>query len=146
MWLQSREVHSGHNLLPPTAAEEVSRAAVAIVPRFPGPHQSLRLGEKKRALPDPAEDWVSSQILAVTTSFHQYMQSTVCFDGATSDPFPVSSGVKQGCVLAPTLFGIFFSMLLQDAFADCAVRLRRGKMANSSTSPDSAPTLRPTRC
>ena len=47
------------------------------------------------------------------------MQSTVCFDRATSNAFPVSSGVKQGCVLAPTLFRIFFSMLLQYAFVDC---------------------------
>ena len=52
------------------------------------------------------------KLLAVITSFHQGMQSTVCFDGDTSEPFPVSSGVKQGCLLAPTLFGIFFSMLL----------------------------------
>ena len=59
------------------------------------------------------------KLLAVITSFHQDMLSTVCFDGATSDPFPVSSGAKQGCVLAPTLFGIFFSMLLHYAFADC---------------------------
>ena len=59
------------------------------------------------------------KLLAVITSFHQGMQNTVCFDGATSEPFPVSSGVKQGCVLAPTLFGMFFSMLLQYAFADC---------------------------
>ena len=50
------------------------------------------------------------------------LQSTVCFDGATSEPFPVSSGMKQGCVLAPTLLGIFFSMLLQYAFAVCLVR------------------------
>ena len=47
------------------------------------------------------------------------MQSTVCFDGATSNAFPVSSGVKQGCVLASTLFGIFFSMLLQYALVEC---------------------------
>ena len=59
------------------------------------------------------------KLLAIITSFRQDMQSTVCFDGATSNAFPVSSGVKQGCVLAPTLFGIFFSMLLQYAFVDC---------------------------
>ncbi len=35
---------------------------------------------------------------------------------ATMEPFPISSGVKQGCVLAPTLFGTFFSMLLSYAF------------------------------
>ena len=59
-------------------------------------------------------------LLAVVTSFHGNMHSIVCFNGATSEAFPVSSGVKQGCVLAPTLFGIFFSMLLQYAFKDCS--------------------------
>ena len=59
-------------------------------------------------------------LLAAVISFHENMQSTVCFNGATSEAFPVSSGVKQGCVLAPTLFGIFFSMLLQYAFKDCS--------------------------
>ncbi|XP_018020632.1 uncharacterized protein LOC108676996 [Hyalella azteca] len=33
-------------------------------------------------------------------------------------PFSIKSGVKQGCVLAPTLFGIFFSLLLKFAFRD----------------------------
>ena len=50
------------------------------------------------------------------TSFHEDMQGTVQYDGSSSDPFPISSGVKQGCVLAPTLFGIFFSLLLSYAF------------------------------
>ena len=59
------------------------------------------------------------KLLAIITSFHQDMQSTVCFDGATSNGFPVSSEVKQGCAFAPTLFGIFFSMLLQYAFVYC---------------------------
>ena len=59
-------------------------------------------------------------LLAVIRSFHEDMRSTVCYNGATSEAFPVSSGVKQGCVLAPTLFGIFFSMLLQHAFNDCS--------------------------
>ena len=59
------------------------------------------------------------KLLQMVTSFHEDMHSTVCFNGGTSEAFPVSSGVKQGCVLAPTLFGIFFSMLLQYAFAEC---------------------------
>ena len=40
------------------------------------------------------------------------------YDGATSDPFNILSGVKQGCVLAPTLFGIFFATLLKHAFGE----------------------------
>ena len=138
MWLQSRGVHSGYDLPPPSAAGEVSRAAAVVVPRLRGPHQSLRLGEQKWALQDPPEDWLPSRAPGdyyIITSFHQDTQSTVCFDGATSDDFPVSSGVKQGCILAPTLFGIFFSMLLRYAFADCPedvyVRMRSdGKLFN----------------
>ena len=38
------------------------------------------------------------------------------FNGSTSEPFNISSGIKQGCVLAPTLFGIFFASLLKHAF------------------------------
>ena len=49
-------------------------------------------------------------------SFHDNMQGTVQYDGSSSDPFPINSGVKQGCVLATALFGIFFSFLLKHAF------------------------------
>ena len=36
--------------------------------------------------------------------------------GDSSDPFPVINGVKQGCVLAPTLFHIMFSAMLFSVF------------------------------
>ena len=49
-------------------------------------------------------------------SFHSNMQGTVQFNGSTSEPLHICSGVKQGCVLGPTLFGIFFAMLLKHAF------------------------------
>ncbi|PIK37320.1 hypothetical protein BSL78_25845 [Apostichopus japonicus] len=57
-----------------------------------------------------------STLLSIITSFHTNMKSTVIFNGSTSKPFETKSGVKQGCVLAPTLFGIFFSLLLSYAF------------------------------
>ena len=49
-------------------------------------------------------------------SFHSNMKGTVQFNGNLSEPFDMHSGVKQGCVLAPTLFGIFFALLLRHAF------------------------------
>ena len=47
-------------------------------------------------------------------------------DGNTSEPFLVSNGVKQGCVLAPTLFSVMFCAMLTDAFtaADVGIGIR----------------------
>ena len=48
-------------------------------------------------------------LLALIQSFHQGMQARDQFDDDISDSFPIRQGVKQGCVLAPTLFGLYFS-------------------------------------
>ncbi|XP_050703781.1 uncharacterized protein LOC126989216 [Eriocheir sinensis] len=56
------------------------------------------------------------RLLSIIRSFHDDMKGTVVFDGSTSDAFIIRSGVKQGCVLAPTLFGIFFAVMLKHAF------------------------------
>ena len=58
------------------------------------------------------------KLLSMIVSFHQDMRGTVQFDGSCSESFPIKNGVKQGCVLAPTLFGIFFSLLLSYAFRE----------------------------
>ena len=36
--------------------------------------------------------------------------------GEVSDTFPITNGVKQGCVLAPTILSIFLSVMLEKAF------------------------------
>ena len=56
------------------------------------------------------------KLLSFLESFHNNMHGTVRFDGNMSEAFNIRSGVKQGCVLAPTLFGVFFSVLLKHAF------------------------------
>ena len=58
------------------------------------------------------------KLLNMIISFHKDMKGTVLFNGNLSEPFPIRNGVKQGCVLAPTLFGIFFSLVLKHAFRD----------------------------
>ena len=57
-----------------------------------------------------------SRLHSLIESFHCNMKGTVQFNGNLSEPFDIRSGVKQGCVLAPTLFGIFFALLLRHAF------------------------------
>ena len=77
------------------------------------------------------------RLLSIIRSFHDNMKGTVVFDGTTSDFFSIQSGVKQGCVLAPTLFGIFFAVMLKHAFGNATegiyLRTRSdGKLFNLS--------------
>ena len=57
-------------------------------------------------------------MFAVIQAFHDGMRGTVQLDGTLSDSFPIQNGVKQVCVLAPTLFGIYFAVMLSQAFGN----------------------------
>ena len=55
--------------------------------------------------------------------------------GLLSEPIPLENGVKQGDIPAPTLFSIYFAVMLSYAFQDCDIgvyiRLRTsGKVFN----------------
>ena len=79
-----------------------------------------------------AFDTVSSEVLwktmvkfgcpgrfnSMVRQVHNRMTAQVLNVGDYSDAFPVSNGVKQDCLLAPTLFGVVFSAMLTDAFWD----------------------------
>ena len=56
------------------------------------------------------------KLQSMVKPFHINMKGTVQFNDSSSRPFDIHSGVKQGCVLAPTLFGIFFALLLRHTF------------------------------
>ena len=65
-------------------------------------------------------------MLAVIRQFHDGMQACVRLgDGECSDKFDVGHGLRQGCVLAPPLFNMFFTAVLRVAekrfLADAAV-------------------------
>ena len=48
----------------------------------------------------------------IIQEFHDGMAGAVSIGGSTTDPFQISHGLKQGCVLAPTLFTLFLAALL----------------------------------
>ena len=58
------------------------------------------------------------KFITIVRHLYDGMMATVQDDGNSSEPFLVSNGVKQGCVLSPTLFSLMFSAMLTDAFAD----------------------------
>ena len=56
--------------------------------------------------------------IAIVRRFRGGVWGLVRSDGECSGPFPVTNGVKQGCVMAPTLFSMMFSAMLTDAFQE----------------------------
>ena len=56
--------------------------------------------------------------IAIARQFHDGMQARVQNDGEYSELFLMTNGVKQGCVMAPTMFSMMFSAMLTDAFQD----------------------------
>ena len=62
------------------------------------------------------KDWMATKMLSFIISFLKGMQGMVPFDESSSEPFPIYCSMEQGCILAPTLFGIIFSLVLSYAF------------------------------
>ena len=55
------------------------------------------------------------KFLSMVIQLHKDQHGQVRLNSDLSEPFSIANGVKQGCVLAPTLFSIFFSMMLKQA-------------------------------
>ena len=55
------------------------------------------------------------KLLAIIRALHEDSNAVVRAYGKTSDRFPVTSGVRQGCVLAPTLFNFYFDIAIHMA-------------------------------
>ena len=54
---------------------------------------------------------------------HRDMKARVAFNGRLSDKISVDTGINQGDIPAPTLFSIYFEVLLGYAFSGCDVDL-----------------------
>ena len=57
-----------------------------------------------------------SKLINIIKQLHDGMMGRVCADGKESDGFEVTAGVKQGCVIEPSLFNLFFAVLLKEPF------------------------------
>ncbi|XP_017661544.1 PREDICTED: LOW QUALITY PROTEIN: RNA-directed DNA polymerase from mobile element jockey-like, partial [Lepidothrix coronata] len=51
------------------------------------------------------------KFLKMIISLHEDQHGQVRYGNTLSESFLIKNGVKQGCVLAPTLFTVFFSMM-----------------------------------
>ena len=55
---------------------------------------------------------VPQKFLTILRQLHEGQQGQVKHNGSLLGSFPISKGVKQGCILAPTLFAIFIRIML----------------------------------
>ena len=45
--------------------------------------------------------------------FHEDMDATVRVSNTSTDPIRVQNGLRQGCVMAPVLFNLYFTVVLE---------------------------------
>jgi exonuclease III len=63
---------------------------------------------------------IPEKVIRLITSFHEGARAQARVNGNLSRPFPLNRGLKQGSVLSPILFNIFFGALIRAFEAECA--------------------------
>ena len=58
------------------------------------------------------------RLLAVIKAMHTDMRAMVTVHGEASDFFRALYGVRQGCILAPTLFALFLVAVIEEMSDD----------------------------
>ena len=69
--------------------------------------EALWLVLKKFGFPD--------KIVALIQSLHEGMKARVTMFGELSEEFDIKNGLRQGCILAPSLFNVYFTVVLLEA-------------------------------
>ena len=59
------------------------------------------------------------KVINIIKPLHTGMTGSVVVDGDVTSSFPISTGVKQGCVIASTLFIVYFDAMPQEALQNC---------------------------
>jgi hypothetical protein len=58
---------------------------------------------------------INANLITIIEHLYDKATSAVCFNGNIGDWFRTSVGVRQGCLLSPTLFNIFLERIMYDA-------------------------------
>ncbi|KYO43058.1 RNA-directed DNA polymerase from mobile element jockey-like [Alligator mississippiensis] len=61
----------------------------------------------------------AEKFITMVWQFHDSMLAFIVDFGDSAEPFPVTNGVKQGCMLDTIIFNMMFSAMLTDVFCDC---------------------------
>ena len=61
---------------------------------------------------------ISTNLIRIIKNLYEKATSAVLFNSSMGDWFRTTAGVRQGCLLSPTLFNIFLKRIMTDALAD----------------------------
>ena len=61
---------------------------------------------------------ISTNLIQVIKNLYDKATSAVLFNSSIEDWFQTTVGVRQGCLLSPTLFNIFLERIMADALED----------------------------
>ncbi|GFO50142.1 RNA-directed DNA polymerase from mobile element jockey [Plakobranchus ocellatus] len=119
MWIQNQQRHDRHGVCPPPAPGKVSRTKQRILCKFVDLTKAFDTVSRTGLWLILERLGCPPKFLQMVIQLHENQCGKVRISGDLSEPFSISNGVKQGGVLAPTLFSIFFSMMLKQANENC---------------------------
>ena len=61
---------------------------------------------------------ISTNLIRVIKNLYDKATSAVLFNSSIGDWFRTTDGVRQGCLLSPTLFNLFLERIMTDALED----------------------------
>ena len=61
---------------------------------------------------------ISTNLIQVIKNLYDKATSAVLFNSSIGDWFRTTVGVRQGCLLSPTLLNIFLERIMTDSFED----------------------------
>ena len=138
LWFQSRQIYNWCNLHSPSATGKINRTAKTLFMVFIDFTKAFDTVNRELLWKLLDHFGCPNTFTMIIREFHEGMQATVLVDGDLTEPFPVCHGVKQGCILVPTLFGLYLAAVLEASSdnvcdAQCGVYLRSrtdGKLFN----------------
>ena len=114
MWIQEGQRNSWHDLHSKTASREMPGTECGPVHDLCWPYQSTWHNQGLWKI--MVKFGCPAEFIAIVWQFHNSMLARVQNDVEFSDPFPVTNGVEQGCVLDPTLFSMIIMPCSQMLF------------------------------
>ena len=106
MWLSGKQRDNGHDIFSETAPEKCIEQQVPLYQVFVNRDALWKVFGKICCPPT---------FVNMIRRLHREIMSRLTFNDSLSEVIAVDNGVKQGDILAPTLFSVYFAALLAQA-------------------------------